>query len=587
MSRSLRAARAPLGSVVAVALLLVVAAPARAQEDPAALRERARALAQESRCDEALPLLEQAREAAPNDAATVHLIGLCQMQRQAWADAAAALAEAKRLDPEIPDVDLHLAVSRFHAGDLDGAEEALDQARMRSPGSAEVDLYEGLIRLERADEPFAAAEALERARGRDPVGVEPVASYYAGVAWLRAEERARAREALERVQREAPGTPWADAAARALASSEGRVFGLRDRRDLQGLQQAERPLGRAPVEGERLGPWFSVSGGVEYDSNVLLRGDRVQVPDEISDEDDGRAVWTAQIGTELFRSRGWALGVLAAYYGSAHFDLTDFDTHYPSITTWLDRRISESTMARLQYDFSYAWVGKDGYLREHQITPALFHDWGGRRGTTRLFAELSWDDYRFDNDDVPDGLPIGLGGGPGEPCPDPTRPCGPFGLDEQDERNRDGFWAIIGFDHVIPVHEARSEVSFGYRWHHYDSEGREYEFQAHEFEIGVRTLLPWRFVLDVQGSYMYRPYDHPSTYPDPDDLVAGVEYGLRDRDKREHVWQADVILERPITKWLIGSLRYAYVRNDANVQVFDYDRHVVGGYLTVFYQPSL
>jgi len=569
---------------VAFALLAFGAGPALAAEDAAELRERARALATGGQCGEALPLLEQAREEGPGDAAVADLIGQCQMQLQRWSEAADAFAEAKRLDPETRDVDLHLAVSRFHAGDLDGAEVALDDARVRSPGSAEVDLYDGLIRLERADQPVAAAEALERARGRDPVGVEPVASYYAGIAWLHAKERERAREALERVQREAPGTSWATAAARALADSEGRTRGLRDRRDLEGLQQAERPLGRAPLEDKRQGPWIVLSGGVEYDSNVLLRGDGVQVPDEISDEGDGRGVWTAQLGSELFRNRDWSVGAMVAYYGSAHFDLTDFDTHYPSFTTWVDRRFGEATVARLQYDFSYAWVGKDGYLREHSATPALFHDWGGRWGTTRLFSELSWDDYRFDDDDVPDGV---LGGVAGTPCPPGvTTPCGPFGLDESEERNRDGFWAVVGFDHVVPVDELRSELSFGYHWHHYDAEGQEYDFQAHEIELGARTYLPWRFALDVQGSFAYRPYDHPSTYPDPGDLVNGLQYRLRSSDKEERIWQADVILERPITDWMIASLRYEYTRNDANVEVFDYDRHVVGGYLTLYYQPT-
>jgi hypothetical protein len=472
-------------------------------------------------------------------------------------------------------------VSRFHAGDLDGAEAALDEARIREPGSAEVDLYEGLIRLERADEPAAAAEALERARGRDPVGVEPVASYYAGIAWLRARERERAREALERVRREAPGTEWAAAAERALEGPGGAARGLRDRRDLSWISHAERPLGSI-ADLHRTGPWIVVSGGIEYDSNVVLRGDAVRVPDEISDEGDARGVWTAQAGTELFRNRDWTLGLMAAYYGSAHFDLTDFDTHYPSVTAWVDRRIAEDTVARLQYDFSYAWVGGDAYLREHSATPALFHDWGERWGTSRLFAELTWDDYRFDNDDVPDGVP---GGAPGSACPDPTRPCGPFGLDEDEERNRDGFWWVVGLDHVLPVEAIRSEVSFGYHYHHYDAEGREYGFDGHELEVGTRTLLPWRVVLDLQGSFVWRPYDDPSTYPDPNDLRNGVQYGLDDDDKEERIWQFDAIVERPVTEWLIASVRYAYTRNDSNVEVFDYDRHIVGAYLTAWFQP--
>lgn len=591
MSRA-RTSAALAAFLTFVVSAVAVSSTARAEEDGASLRERGRALAVAGQCRDALPVLEQARAALPEDASVLDLIGQCHMQLQNWSEAAEALAEAKRLDPDTPSVDVHLAASYFHAGDLDAAERALDDARVRSPGSAEVDLYDGLIRLERAETPSAAAEMLERARGRDPVGVEPVASYYAGIAWLRAEELERAREALERVQREAPGTPWATAAARALADSEGRISrGLRDRRDLQGLQQAERPLGRAPVDdGRRRGPWIVVSGGFEYDSNVVLRGDNVAVPDEISDEDDVRAVYTAQVGTELFRSRNWTVGLLGAFYGSSHFDLTEFDTQYPSITTWVDRRFGERTVARLQYDFSYAWVGYDAYLREHALTPALFHDWGGRWGTTRLFSELSWDDFRFQHDDVPSGRPADEGGGPGQPCRVPpdaplSTPCGPFGLDEADARDRDGFWAIIGFDHVFPVDELRSELSFGYHWHHYDSQGREYDYQGHEFELGARTRLPWRFVLDLQGRFIWRPYDHPSTYPDPDDLVANQEYGLSNNDKEERVWQASAILERPITEWLIASLRYEYTRNDSNVQVFDWDRHVVGGYLTLSYQP--
>lgn len=571
-----------------LALLIVVATPvlADAAGEAESTFERGRALAVAGNCGEAVPLLEQARAERPEDAAVVDLLGQCQMRLERWEDAAASFAEAKRLDPATPEVDIRLAASRFHAGDLDGAEAALDDARMRSPGSAEVDLYDGLIRLERADQPVAAAEALERARGRDPVGVEPVASYYAGIAWLRARERERAREALERVQREAPGTEWAAAAERALSRSEGGLLGMRDRRDLQGLIQAERPLGRGPEAAERQGPWAAVSAGVEYDSNVLLRGDRVARPDDISDDDDGRAVWTAQIGTELFRNQDWTVGILGAYYGSAHFDLTDFDTHYPTITTWVDRRFGESWLARLQYDFGYAWVGKDGYLRGHSLTPALFHDWGGRRGTTRLFGDLSWDDYRFEDDDVPDGFAPSLGGGPGTVCPDVTRPCGPAGLDESRERNRDGLWAIVGFDHVVPVPELSSELSVGYRFHDYDAEGQEYDFSGHEIELGARTLLPWQLTIDVRGSFTWRRYDHPSTFPDPQDVWNGLEYGLDSRDKREKIWQADVILERPINDWLVASLRYAYTKDDANVEVFDYDRHVVGGYLTVFYQPS-
>ena len=45
-------------------------------------------------------------------------------------------------------------------------------------------------------------------------------------------------------------------------------------------------------------------------------------------------------------------------------------------------------------------------------------------------------------------------------------------------------------------------------------------------------------------------------------------------------------LERPITERLTASLRYDYLRNFSNVDVFDYDRHLVGGYLTYYWQKQ-
>src|SRR5690606_33160898 len=126
-----------------------------------------------------------------------------------------------------------------------------------------------------------------------------------------------------------------------------------------------------------------------------------------------------------------------------------------------------------------------------------------------------------------------------------------------------------------------TELSLGYRFHRYDAEGREYEYDGHEVQVGARTALPWRFALDLQGSFTWRDYHAPSTYPDPDDVVAGVAYSLDDSDKRERIWEVDGILSRPITDWLIGSVRVAWQKVDANVEVFDYDRWIAGAYLTV------
>ena len=53
--------------------------------------------------------------------------------------------------------------------------------------------------------------------------------------------------------------------------------------------------------------------------------------------------------------------------------------------------------------------------------------------------------------------------------------------------------------------------------------------------------------------------------------------------RTDNVLYIGTLLERPITRWLDGSVRYTYVLNASNTVVYDFDRHVVGGYLTLHY----
>ena len=152
---------------------------------------------------------------------------------------------------------------------------------------------------------------------------------------------------------------------------------------------------------------------------MVLKGSGVELPSDISGKGDWRVVWTAEAGAELFRNRDWSGGLIAATYGSAQIDNSEFNTQYPTITGWLDRRLDEATTARLQYDFGYAWVDADPYLVQHTFTPALFHEWG-ERGTSRAFVQFEWNNFLFSSDDVASQQP---GADPGE-CTDPPSTSG-------------------------------------------------------------------------------------------------------------------------------------------------------------------
>ena len=537
-----------LRGLLAIGLVaFAAAAPARA-EAPDADGDLARRLALEGRCEAALPELERALGAAPGDVDLALLSAECAIRLGRYAEAAGILEPAHARAPQRGDVAFQLAVARYHLGELEAAESALSAAEAAGAAGAEVDLYRGILLLQRADSPDAAAAALERARSAGGVAVEPVASYYAGLAFAAADDREAAREALERVVREWPDTDWA--------------------------REAERTLGRLGTERRRV--WLSLRAGYEYDDNVVLLGGGVQLPAEISSQRDDRAAWLLQAGGELFRSGPWSAGAALSYEGWLHADLSEFDLHYPSLVTWLDRQLGEDTTARVAADVDYAWVDNDAFYTSHGVGVAIFQRFG-RLGTSELGGRLWSQNYLFPNEDVPDGP-----GQPGDACPaGGSAVCGPRGLDESRARNRDGTGFTLGLLHTVPLLEGRVTLRFGYRYHHFGARGREYSYNAHEFLGDAAVRLPAKFELRLAASWTDQPFRHASTFPDPSDLVAGVEYPLTDTRRDDAFLETEVSLARPITRHLTLSASWRYQRSRSNVEVFAYSRNVLGVYVTV------
>jgi len=525
-------------------VLALVAAPSVARA--AGERERGLQLAREGRCEAALTDLAVVRADDPRDAEASLVAGQCWIRLGRYPEAAAALEVARAVQPDLPDVDVSLAIARFHLEEPDAARAALARAEARDPDRASVQLYRGLLLLQAADNE-AAARALERARALDREYAEPVSSYYAGLALEQTGERESARAALTRVLEEWPGTVWADEARAALARLDAPDWGW----------------------------WLQASLGAEYDSNVVLRGSGVELPDDISDDADWRGVWTASAGVTYALAPTWSVGLSGSYYGTEQDEVDAFDVQYPSGAAWVDHAWSDVLSSRLRYEFAYAWVDADPYLLSHRFAGSLYRQWSDW-GTSELWLGYDRDDYRFDTFDVPDG-----DGGPTCPGVPPPVACGPAGLDESTARNRDGQAVMAGLRHSLPLPSRGvfaspvARASYGYTW--YDARGREYRFQQHAFSLGGGATLPWELQLGADVTYAYRPYERASTFTDPD--VTGP-YSLDDDDKHEHQWTVAASLAREITENLSLAFSWRYDDNDSNTSVFEYDRHVVGLRLT-------
>ncbi len=528
---------------------MIAAAPASAQAPPELEPVQLERLVREGRCAAALPELERARRSRPRDPAPMLLSGRCRIDRAEYAEATTVLEAAAELAPHDAEIQLELGIARYHAGETAGAREALEAAAPALAGTAATwHLYRGLVHLAER-ESLAAAGALQQARLLDAAAVEPMASYYAGLAWAAAGERAAARAALARVVAEWPGTSWATEAARIDARLSRRISRW----------------------------WGTLTLGGERDDNAILLGDASLQPNQISGKGDERLVWNVELGAELFRNAGWAAGALVAYGGNLHRDIDEYDTHYPSFSGWLDRRVGESDIARFQYDIAFAWVDKDSFNLTQRWGLSFFRNWE-RAGTTALYGQFYRTNYLITNRNIVDADENGDCGG--------FEFCSPAGTNESSALNRDANGLTFGVEHSLILGWLGGiALRVGYEYDRYSARGTEYSYQSHRIEGGVRAPLPYRLALDVSASYAYRPYRHPTILPDKgqvaDAIAAMGPYELDSNRRRERTTAVDAVLERSLTDRMTASFAYRYRINQSTADLYSYNRHVFGVYVTV------
>lgn len=501
---------------IAFVLVLAAAGPAGAADEERVLRAQAAQLAADGRCDEALPLLEEARARARDDARSALLQGQCLLQAKRYSEALGSLEDAARLDPGSADAALYLGMARYHVGDAAGAEAALERAERLAPDNAQVALYRGLALLDlaRTDE---ATERFRLASRIDSLNTEPMASYYAGLAHQSAGRVQEAEVALRRVSALAPGSEWDRQAQAALAGAAAspRSFALRR--------------------------WLVLQAGLAYDSNVALVGTDVVSPEIISGKSDGRGEWAVQAGQELFRNETWGGGVLANYYGNAYFREHEFDPAYVGVGFWLDRRLGENAVVRFQPLFGAVYYDYEDYLRFYGFRADYLQDWG-EAGSGDFWLRYAYNDFLYSI-----------------PPPDPGF------------RNRDGNDLWFGYDHSYPI-TSSTLLQGGPLGRYYDAKGGEWDFWGLGGWLGVTQQLPADLSGELSFAYEYDRYSHPSSFPSPGD---------HSKDRRDNVFLLHAVIERPIVENVVASLDWTYWNNDSNTDVFNYERHVAGAYITV------
>ena len=530
---------------LALALLAVCPLAARASDESDVLRARGALLAAEGKCGAAIPLFQRALAADPKEARAGLLLGRCQIAAKQYGDAQKTLEDALRRDPNLVEADLELAVAQYHQEDFAGARASLDKARPGLTGDARFQLYDGLLLLREGKRSEGIA-ALERARQIDPKLVEPTASYVEGLALENQGDRGEAKEAMERVIATDPSGRWGTAARLRLdqwAFSRGRNY------------------------------WAEVTVGYESDSNVVLRGQGVDLPSDISDAADWRTVWNLNAGYEFLNTPDWGAGAALNYTGTQQHVLTDFSYDYLVGSAWLDRRLTDKLSAHMQGDYAYGWTdGGNSWVSEVAATPALDYLWAANN-YTRLFGRFYWSNYYFDPDSQAAWNQVN--------SPPFVPDAGQARLLQSETkvyRNRDGHGEQAGVEQGFPLMALNTQLTGSVLYLRYHAQGGEYSFRGAGAWATSETLLPWKITLRTLAAFTYRGYlNNTSFEPDPPFGPAPVS-----DNRRDQITDTEVSLERPLYwDWLLVSGRWHYTHADSTVKVFDYDRIIYGAYFTV------
>jgi tetratricopeptide (TPR) repeat protein len=475
------------------------------------------------------------------------------------------------------EIAFHQGVVAFGRGELDAAQTDFEAVLAEDAEDTAAIHYLGLIAADRGD--FEAAIARYRsALALDPNDVD--FRFNLGSALLEAGKTADARAEFDQVLAAEPDRAHAQlfagiGAFRAGAYRESLPF-LKRAVELDeslrpqalyytGLSQAhlqdfpaaagafaqveQRNLARqvAPAR-EPARRWsLGVTAGLEYDSNPTIAGR------PFDSRKDGRGVYRIRGSYRLYEDQRYSATAGYDGYLSSHFDesFVDLMTHVGYLSTSAD---FNPVTFNLRYDYAYTWI--DAFdtkkFRElHRVTPsASFRE--GDWGFSQLYFQFYEEDFK--------------------------RPLLTGSLDRDGQRYVVGFNQFFFPGSYLPEFMPFTYFRIGALGDFLESDGNEFDYDSWEFSAGFGAELPGEVDLTVLYRLTDRDYRHNSRFSVPVSLQAPLPPTAYKRDDLQS--RISFELNKALGDHWQVAIAGSFTFNDSNVMLYDYNRDIVGSYLT-------
>ncbi|MFT5443729.1 MAG: tetratricopeptide (TPR) repeat protein [Myxococcota bacterium] len=284
----------------------------------------------------------------------------------------------------------------------------------------------------------------------------------------------------------------------------------------------------------------SATTGVEFDTNPTAATDLLKPSSDIAGNFGARGLY------DVYRGDG--LTIRAGYDGFLlkHVDeeRVDEQTHVARAVALYDNR---DVRLSLRYDGSITLLDFTEKFRAlNQIEPAVSIR-TGQFGISQAFYRLEAYDY-FIKTDV-DALKL------------------------------DGLRHTIGFTQSFIPPEPYTYLRIGFDWANRTTDGDEFDNMAFSMALSGGVLLPWN---DIELSALYRfshvRFKHGSVFPKkgfPEDGNAGSG-----KKRNENVHRISFNVNVPVWSRLSMDVAGAFTFRDSDVEIYRYDRQIIGTYLT-------
>jgi tetratricopeptide (TPR) repeat protein len=392
--------------------------------------------------------------------------GIVSLDQQEYTEATQYLRAALKERPEDPSANLYLGIALINTGNEEEGEKLLKKALELEPLSPRTNLELGILYYKR--------------------GIHD-----------------EARDFFETVEDVASGTDLSDLAGDYIERIGERKVKVKD--------------------------WsISLTGGFQYDSNVVLEPSDGTLPEGISRKSDWRGViyidgkFTPAITDNL------VVGPTYSFYQSFHTKLSDFNVqqHLPGII--LNYTFNRNFFFRALYTYEYTTVGTEEYLSAHSISPAIVIAEGEGFFTTLRYA--------YQNKDFKDSDLF------------------------ENNSERDGSNNLAGITQYVPIGRV-AILSLGYTYDHDTTDEDYWSYNGHKGNVDLRLDLGQKWFVDLMGEYYAKDYRD--------------EYPGTGEKRQDDTSTFSSTLMKTIGSNFDITVGWQYVKNKSNIDIFEYERNIV------------